>query len=147
MLRMVLEAHTAKVLVFDSFDRRPSDKRSTKWGDARASLSSCGNWKAVQISPNNPQHAPTRPSVRSGSWLIASTNRKMCNKCGRTTFTPAETQKSQICYKIHEICRCRIFSMDFQFPSASNVRIGKTSFYFLHNLHNLKFSWKQCKAM
>ena len=67
ILRMVLEAHTAKVLVFDSLERLPSDNNSEITDEDKASFNSLGRSKAVQISPRRPQHAPTKASVRSGS--------------------------------------------------------------------------------
>ena len=67
MLRMVFEAHTARVLVLDSLERRPSDSSSEMTDEVRASFKFCGRSNAVQISPRRPQQAPTRESVRSGS--------------------------------------------------------------------------------
>ena len=93
ILRIVLEAHTDNVLVLDSLDRRPSERSSEMTEDDNASLRFCGNSKAVQISPKRPQQAPTRASVRSGSWLITSMNWKMETSCGATICTSAESGK------------------------------------------------------
>lgn len=96
--RIFLDAHTAKVFVFEVFERLPSCSSSWKHGVSQSGTTSAP--KAVHKSPKRPQQAPTRLSVLSGSCAIAPINLMICSTWGCTNCISAGKHKIIFTFKL-----------------------------------------------